>query len=81
MKKNKINIFLIIGITIVFIGTLLPAIRIANENISFLKDNGPIIIILSAIMVVLYKLEKKEFIFIPSLLSVLLIIKFINNNK
>lgn len=80
MLKDKKNIKYMIGIILIFIGTLLPAIRIAQENISFLKDNGPLMIILVGIMFLLIKLEKKEFITLPSIISVVLIIKFIFDN-
>ena len=80
MIKDRKNIKYIIGIVLIFIGTLLPAIRIAQENISFLKDNGPLMIIIAGIMFLLIKLEKKEFITIPSIMSVVLIIKFIFDN-
>jgi len=81
MLKDKKNIKYMIGIIIIFIGTLLPAIRIAQEKISFLKDNGPLMIILVGIMFLLIKLEKKEFITIPSIMSVVLIIKFLFDNE
>ena len=78
MKKNDFKY--ILGIIVIFIGTFLPAIRIAQENVSFLKDNGPFMIILVGIMFLLIKLEKKEFISIPSIMSVASIIKFIFDN-
>jgi len=81
MIKNKKDMSIIIGMIIVFIGTLLPSIKIANENINFLKDNGPVTIILVAIMFVLFKLEKKQFVFIPSLISISIIIKFVIENE
>ena len=35
--KEKKNLPLIIGIVLIVIGSLLPSIKIAQENISFLK--------------------------------------------
>lgn len=80
MIKNK-NIPLIIGMTMLFAGSFLPSIKIAQENISFIKENGSLIIILIAIMVILLKLDKKTLITIPSTLSLTIIIKFIIDNK
>lgn len=79
--KNKKNIILIIGMILIFIGTLLPSIKIANENINFIKENGILTIILVAIMYILLKLEKKSLITVPSVLSLSLIIKFIIDNR
>ena len=79
--KNKKNIPLIIGMILIFLGTLLPSIRIANENINFIKENGILTIILVAIMYILLKLDKKTLITVPSILSLSLIIKFIIDNK
>lgn len=79
--KNKKNIPLIIGMILIFVGTLLPSIRIANENINFIKENGILTIILVAIMYILLKLDKKTLITVPSILSLSLIIKFIIDNK
>ena len=80
MIKNKKDISLIIGMLIIFIGALLPSIKIANENISFFQENGPITTILVIIMVILFILEKKQSIFIPSIMSISIIIKFIIEN-
>lgn len=79
--KNKKNIPLIIGMILIFVGTLLPSIRIANENINFIKENGILTIILVAIMYILLKLDKKTLITVPSILSLSLIMKFIIDNK
>ena len=79
--KNKRNIFIVIGIILVFIGSLLPAITIAQENISFLKENGPLIIILSASMFLLFKLNYKQLLYIPSALSLIIIVKFMIDNN
>ena len=79
MKNNK-NIIIIVGIILLFIGTLLPSIKIAQENISFLKDNGPLIIILTAIMFIILKLEKTKLIIAPATLSLIVILKFIITN-
>lgn len=78
--KNKINIPLITGIVLIMIGSFLPSIKIADENISFLKETGPILIILAAIMLILIKLDKKILISIPSILSIGIIVKFMTNN-
>lgn len=80
IKKTK-NLPIILGIILVFIGSLLPSIRIAQENINFIKENGPLIIILVSIMIILVKFNKKELISVPSLLSLALIIKFTLDNK
>lgn len=80
MIKEKKNLLLIIGIVLVLIGTLLPAIRIAQENISFIKENGIITIILVLIMFILLKLDKKVFIAVPSILSLAVILKFVMSN-
>lgn len=77
--KNK-NIPLLIGIFIMLIGSLLPSIRIASENISFIKDNGILLIILILSMLILLKLEKKEYIYIPSTISLVVILRFIVKN-
>lgn len=79
MKKN--NMLIILGIIIVFIGTLLPSIQIAQENINFIKENGPLIIVLLSVMILLLKFEKKELISVPSILSIALVIKFTIDNK
>lgn len=81
MNKNTKNLPIIIGIILVVIGSLLPSIKIAQENINFIKESGPIIIILASVMVLLLKFEKKEIIAVPSLLSIALIIKFTLDNK
>lgn len=81
MKKEKKDLIIILGIALIFLGTLLPSIKIANENISFLKENGPITLILSIIMFILYKLEKKHFILIPSIISLINTIKFVFDNQ
>lgn len=78
--KNKKNILIIIGIILVFLGTLLPSIRIAQENISFVKENGFLIIILVAAMLLLLKLNYKQMLYIPSVLSIIIIVKFIIDN-
>ena len=36
--KNKNNIIIVIGIILILLGSLLPSIRIAQENISFIKE-------------------------------------------
>lgn len=79
--KNKKSLLIIIGIILIFIGAFLPSIRIAQENINFIKENGPIIIILASVMILLVKFEKQELISVPSILSIALIIKFILDNK
>ena len=79
--KNKKNTLIILGIILIFIGAFLPSIRIAQENINFIKENGPIIIILASVMILLVKFEKQELISVPSILSIALIIKFILDNK
>lgn len=81
MIKDKKNFVIILGMILVFIGTLLPSIKIAQENISFLKENGPLTIILALIMFILLKLEKRNFTSIPSVLSIGLIVKFVIDNK
>lgn len=81
MLNNKKNIPLLIGMSLIFIGSLLPSIRIANENINFLKENGPITIILILTMFILLVLNKKTIITLPSILSISIIIKFIIDNK
>lgn len=77
MKKR---LLLIIGIVLMLLGLFLPSIRIANENISFIKENGLLPLILIISMILLVKLEKKEFIFIPSTIMVVIIAKFILKN-
>lgn len=79
MKKN--NKLIILGIITVFIGALLPSIQIAQENINFIKENGPLIIVLLSVMILLLKFEKKELISVPSILSIALVIKFTLDNK
>lgn len=79
MKKN--NMLIILGIIIVFIGAFLPSIQIAQENINFIKENGPLIIVLLSVMILLLKFEKKELISVPSILSIALVIKFTIDNK
>ena len=81
MKKNTKNLPIIIGIILVLIGSLLPSIKIAQENINFIKENGPLIIILVSVMIILLKFEKKELITVPSILSLALVIKFTLDNK
>ena len=81
MRKNTKNLPIILGIILVVIGSLLPSIKIAQENINFIKESGPIIIILASVMILLLKFEKKEIIAVPSLLSIALIIKFTLDNK
>ena len=81
MIKDKKNFVIILGMILVFIGTLLPSIKIAQENISFLKEDGPLTIILALIMFILLKLEKRNFTSIPSALSIGLIVKFVIDNK
>lgn len=78
--KKRTNIPLIIGIILLLVGSFLPSIKIADENINFIKEAGPIIIILAAIMIILLKLDKKLIISIPSILSIGIIIKFITKN-
>lgn len=80
MIKEKKNLLLIIGMILLLIGTLLPAIRIAQENISFIKENGIITIVLVLIMFILLKLDKKILIAVPSILSLAVITKFIMSN-
>ena len=80
IKKTK-NLPIIIGIILVLIGSLLPSIKIAQENINFIKENGPLIIILVSVMIILLKFEKKELITVPSILSLALVIKFTLDNK
>ena len=76
MIKDKKNIVIALGIILVFIGSVVPSIRIATENISFIKENGIIIIILMAVMAILLKLEKTEIISVPSILFCLLFSSF-----
>lgn len=78
--KNKNNIIIVIGIILVLLGSMLPSIRIAQENISFLKENGILMILLSAAMFLLFKLNYKELLYIPSVLSITIIIKFLIDN-
>ena len=80
MKKitNKI---IILAIITIIIGTFLPSIRIANENINILKEDGPILIVLAAIMLILIKLEKQNYIIIPTIVSIYKIIDFTIQNK
>ena len=80
MMKEKKNIPLLLGMGLILIGSLLPSIKIAQENISFTKENGLIMIVLGIIMFLLLKLDKKKLITIPSLISMGLIIKFIIDN-
>lgn len=81
MIKSKRDLILLIGIFVLFLGCFLPSIKIASENISFIKDNGIIMIVLVLIMLVLYGLDKKDFIFIPSCISVRIIVGFIISNS
>ena len=78
--KNKNNVIIVIGIILILLGSLLPSIRIAQENISFIKENGSLIIILVAAMFLLFKLNYKQLLYIPSILSIIIIIKFIIDN-
>ena len=78
MKKNNISI--IFGIVIMLIGSLLPSIRIASENINFIKENGILIILLIIGMLILLKLKKKEYIYIPATISLVIIVRFIVQN-
>lgn len=80
MKKitNKI---IILAIITIIIGVFLPTIKIANENINYLKEDGPILIILATIMLILIKLKKEYYLIIPSIVSIYKIIEFIINNK
>lgn len=80
MIKQKKNIPLIIGMVLILIGSLLPSIKIAQENISFTKENGIIMIVLGIIMFLLLKLDQKKLITIPSGISLVLVIKFIIDN-
>ncbi len=70
---DKHDVMLVVGILLVLFGSLLPSITIAQENISFLKENGPLIVILSAAMFLLFKLNYKQLLYIPSILSILII--------
>ena len=79
--KNKNNIIIIIGIVLIALGAFLPAIRIAAENINFIKENGYLILILVASMGILLKLNYKQLLYIPSILSLIIIFKFIIDNK
>lgn len=79
MKKK--DLLLILGMIIISVGLFLPSIRIANENISFLKENGCLMVIIVLIMFILYMLNKKELMIFPSFVSVFFIVKFIVNNK
>lgn len=78
--KNKNNIIIVIGIILILLGSLLPSIRIAQENISFIKENGMLIILLVAAMFLLFKLNYKQLLYIPSILSIIIIVKFITDN-
>ena len=78
MKKN--NVIIVIGIILILLGALLPSIRIAQENISFIKENGSLILILVAAMFLLFKLNYKQLLYIPSILSIIIIIKFMVDN-
>ena len=78
--KNKNNIIIILGIILIILGSILPSIRIAQENISFIKENGMLIIILAAAMFLLFKLNYKQLLYIPSILSIIIIVKFITDN-
>ncbi len=78
--KNRKDLLTFVGLILLLIGTLLPSIRIAQENINFLKENGVLTLVLIVSMFILVKLEKKELIIIPSAMSLSLIIKFILNN-
>lgn len=78
--KNKNNIIIVIGIILILLGSLLPSITIAQENISFIKENGSLILILAAAMFLLFKLNYRQLLYIPSILSIIIIIKFITDN-
>lgn len=78
--KNKKNILIIFGILLIFLGAFFPSIRIAQENISFVKENGFLIIVLVTAMFLLLKLNYKQMLYIPSVLSIIIIIKFIIDN-
>lgn len=78
--KNKNNIIIVIGIILILLGSFLPSIRIAQENISFIKENGILIIILVTAMFLLFKLNYRQLLYIPSILSIIIIIKFITDN-
>jgi ABC-type multidrug transport system fused ATPase/permease subunit len=80
MEKRRKNKLIEIGTIISIISALLPAIKIASENISFLKDKGPITLILALITIVLIKLDKKELTIIPSTINIIIVIKFIIEN-
>ena len=79
--QTKKNIMITIGMILVFVGSLLPAIRIAQENISFIKESGSLIIILVLTMFLLIKLNYRQLLYIPSTLSIIIIVKFIIDNK
>lgn len=79
MKKK--NILIIAGMILIFVGALLPSVRIAQENISFIKENGSLIIILVAATFILLKLNQEKLIVIPSIISIYIIIKFIIDNN
>ena len=80
MIKSKKDLAILIGILLIFVGALLPSIRIAQENISFIKDNSPLMLFIALIMFILLKLEKREYIIIPSAISLSFIIKFVLDN-
>lgn len=78
--KNRNNIIIVIGIILILLGSFLPSIRIAQENISFIKENGMLMIILASAMFLLFKLNYRQLLYIPSILSIIIIIKFITDN-
>lgn len=79
MKKR--NFSLILGIIILLVGSFLPTIKIANENISFIKETGILMLILIGIIFILYNLKKEKLIILPSLIVMYTIIKFILDNQ
>lgn len=78
---NKKKIFIIIGLLIVIIGTFLPSIKIAMENISFIKENCGITLVLILISLILFILNKEDYIAVSSSLFIYLVIKFLIDNK
>ena len=77
---NKKNILLYIGFILILVGLFLPSIRIAHENVSFIQEAGLLPLFLVVAMIILLRLEKKEFIVIPSTIMIVIIFKFILKN-
>lgn len=76
IRKN-VSFITAFGIFLMLMGPFLPVVRIANENINMLENNGFLIVLLAAICIILVLLNKTFYTVVPAIFTLVFMFDFV----